>query len=62
MDVGNTFNAGCKICKYWHGEDNVFRECRRHAPVIVDTRTFVGSLTAWPTTRGTDCCGDFEPK
>lgn len=54
----------CKNCAYWRNEtedkinDNDFRECRRHSPIVHLNH----DSPRWPVTIGSDWCGDFHDK
>lgn len=54
----------CVNCRFWgdgrrRPADWMPADCRRHAPIAILVRC--DAETRWPSTRGTDFCGDFEP-
>lgn len=59
-------NRKCQTCRNWNQDESyrenathLVRECRHLAPVVVIDAT--GTRTQWPTTKGTDWCGDWKP-
>lgn len=58
----------CFNCRYWelgpHSRSHDDEACLRHAPTAENRLTFPNSYygkpaPVWPTTRGTDWCGDW---
>ena len=58
----------CKNCYFWHTDfvsGHEWRtwagknQCRKHAPVAVESVYRGRAETAWPQTEGKDFCGDF---
>ncbi|MEM7671749.1 MAG: hypothetical protein AAF212_00265 [Verrucomicrobiota bacterium] len=58
-----TESKTCSVCAYWN-ETGAEGECRAKAPqtivLTIDSETKVESL--FPTTKGTDWCGEFSSK
>lgn len=54
----------CAKCVHWNPSSKAKGECRRHAPqaVAFHVEGDVKFDSKFPTTAGSDWCGDFEPK
>lgn len=48
--------ATCLRCVFWHAGTST---CRFDPPTVVST--IDGLQTAWPSTEGSDWCGDWTP-
>jgi hypothetical protein len=56
----------CQLCRFWDRLDEIKGECRRHAPRAAlagsmphdDNHRFY-ETPIWPSTHGTDWCGEF---
>lgn len=52
----------CQHCRYWYHSLGA-EECRRKAPAVFMAMTNAGPafLSAWPTVKADQFCGEFAP-
>ena len=66
MDVGAGVSdrlMACEHCRFWHESHSGMGLCRRHAPTaqaLKPEQADWRSPAVWPSTRGSDTCGDFS--
>lgn len=53
----------CKDCNYWTAREDqqaAFGFCRKYCPTLIKagTKDFTYTITKWPETLPTDCCGE----
>jgi len=59
-------NNLCEHCKFWQEWETqpdprmLIGDCRKNAPINYSTGTKF--MTKWPSTKGTDFCGQFKSR